>query len=66
LYGAPDPELKDIFDKRLGTKVAEPLQERRENLLVKINEMRERLAKFRRLQLTEQNIIDYVDEKKCR
>jgi nicotinamide mononucleotide adenylyltransferase len=84
LYGAPDPELRAVFDQRLG--VNEPqegviygaeqiyagdnpvsvMRERREKLLAKITEMREQLARFRRLNLNEQIIIDYIDEKKPR
>jgi hypothetical protein len=84
LYGVPDPELKAVFDERLG--VNEPqegivygqekifagdnpvsvMRERREQLMKKITEMREQLAEFRRLKLTEQTIIDYIDEKKTR
>ena len=84
LYGTTDPELKDIFDQRLG--VNEPgegiiygkeqifagdnpvsvMRERREQLMKKITEMQEQLARFRRLKLTEQTIIDYIDEKKTR
>ena len=84
LYGAPDPELQDIFDERLG--VNEPkegiiygqeavfagdnpvnvMRERREKLLVKITEMREQLARFRQLNLNEETIVDYIDEKKTR
>ena len=84
LYGRPDPELRDVFDKSLG--VDEPgegiiygqeavfagdnpvniMRERREKLLAKINEMREQLTEFRRLQLTEQTIKDYIDERKPR
>ena len=84
LYGTADPEIKDIFDQRLG--VNEPaeaiiygqekvfagdnpvnvMRERREQLMKKITEMQEQLAKFRKLQLTEQAIVDYIDEKKTR
>jgi hypothetical protein len=32
----------------------------------KITEMQEQLACFRRLKLTEQTIVDYIDEKKTR
>ena len=42
------------------------MRERREQLMKKITEMREQLAEFRRLQLNEQTIIDYIDEKKTR
>ena len=84
LYGSPDPELKAIFDERLG--IHEPgqgiiygqekvfagdnpvnvMRERREQLMKKITEMQEQLASFRRLNLTEQTIVDYIDEKKTR
>jgi hypothetical protein len=84
LYGSPDPELKAVFDERLG--VNEPkegiiygqeavfagdnpvnvMRERREKLLVKITEMRKQLARFRRLNLNEETIVDYIDEKKTR
>jgi hypothetical protein len=84
LYGAPDPELRDIFDERLGVNAPQEaviygqeavfagdnpvnvMRERRENLLVKITEMREQLARFRQLNLNEQTIVDYIDEKKTR
>jgi hypothetical protein len=84
LYGAPDPELRDIFDERLGINAPQEaviygqeavfagdnpvnvMRERRENLLVKITEMREQLARFRQLNLNEQTIVDYIDEKKTR
>jgi hypothetical protein len=84
LYGTADPELKAVFDQRLG--VNEPgegiiygqekifagdnpvsvMRERREQLMKKITEMQEQLAEFRRLKLTEQTIVDYIDEKKTR
>jgi nicotinamide mononucleotide adenylyltransferase len=84
LYGTPDPELKAIFDQRLG--VNDPgegiiygqekvfagdnpvnvMRERREQLMKKITEMREQLAKFRRLNLNEEIVIDYIDEKNSR
>ena len=84
LYGSADPEIKDVFDQRLG--VNEPgegiiygqekifagdnpvnvMRERREILMKKITEMQEQLAHFRRLKLTEQTIVDYIDEKKTR
>jgi len=84
LYGAPDPELKDMFDERLGVNAPQEaiiygqekiysgdnpvnvMRERREKLMTKINEMREQLAQFRRIKLNEQQIIDYIDEKKLR
>jgi hypothetical protein len=82
LYGSADPELKDVFDQRLG--VNDPgeaviygqekvfagdnpvnvMRERREQLVKKITEMREQLAEFRRLNLNEETIIDYIDEKR--
>ena len=80
LYGRPDPELRDIFDKRLGapgepvltygTEIVDggdsppvqALHERREILLKKINEMREQLSAFRRLNVN----LDYIDEKNYR
>ena len=84
LYGTPDPELKAVFDQRLG--VNDPaegiiygqeavfagdnpvnvMRERREQLMKKITEMQEQLAAFRRLQLNEHTIIDYIEEKKTR
>jgi hypothetical protein len=84
LYGTPDPELKSVFDQRLG--VNDPaegiiygqeavfagdnpvnvMRERREQLMKKITEMQEQLAAFRRLQLNEHTIIDYIEEKKTR
>jgi hypothetical protein len=42
------------------------MRERREQLMKKITEMQEQLASFRRLNLTEQTIVDYIDEKKTR
>lgn len=84
LYGSADPELKAIFDQRLG--VNDPgeaviygqekvfagdnpvnvMRERKEMLIKKITEMQEQLAEFRRLNLNEETIIDYIDEKKTR
>ena len=84
LYGTTDPELKAVFDERLG--VNEPqegiiygqeavfagdnpvnvMRERRELLIKKITEMREQLAAFRKIKLNEQEIADYIDEKKSR
>jgi hypothetical protein len=84
LYGTPDPELRDIFDQRLGVNAPQEaviygqekrfagdnpvnvMRERRQHLLKKITEMREQLAEFRRLQLNEQAIVDYIDEKTSR
>jgi len=84
LYGSPDPELKAIFDERLGVNKPQEgiiygqeavfagdnpvnvMRERREQLIKKITEMQEQLASFRRLNLTEQTIVDYIDEKKTR
>jgi hypothetical protein len=42
------------------------MRERREQLMKKITEMQEQLTHFRRLKLTEQTIVDYIDEKKTR
>ena len=42
------------------------MRERREKLMAKITEMREQLAQFRRIKINEQQIIDYIDEKKSR
>jgi hypothetical protein len=42
------------------------MRERREMLMAKITEMREQLAQFRRLKLNEQQVVDYIDEKKSR
>jgi hypothetical protein len=39
------------------------MRERREKLLAKITEMREQLARFRQLQLNEETIVDYIEEK---
>ena len=84
LYGRADPELKAIFDQRLGVNKPQEgiiygqeavfagdnpvsvMRERREILMKKITEMREQLDKFRRLKLTEQPIIDYIDERRSR
>jgi hypothetical protein len=84
LYGRADPEIKAVFDQRLG--INEPVEgivygqekifagdnpvsvmrERREILMKKITEMQEQLAEYRQLKLTEQTIVDYIDEKKTR
>jgi hypothetical protein len=84
LYGAPDSELKNIFDQRLGVNDPKEniiygqeavfagdnpvsvMRERRETLMKKITEMREQLAHFRRLQLSEHTIVDYIEERKTR
>lgn len=84
LYGAPDAELRDIFDQRLGVNAPEEgiiygqeavyagdnpvtvMRERREQLMKKITEMQEQLARFRRSKLNEQAVVDYMDEKKSR
>jgi nicotinamide mononucleotide adenylyltransferase len=84
LYGATDPELKAMFDERLGVNAPKEaviygqegiyagnnpvsvIRERREQLMKRITEMREQLAHFRRLKLTEQTIVDYIDEKTAR
>jgi len=84
LYGTPDPELKAVFDQRLGVNAPKEgiiygqeavfagdnpvnvMRERREKLVKKISEMREQLARFRQLNLYEQTIIDYIDEKNPR
>jgi hypothetical protein len=84
LYGTPDPELKAVFDQRLGINDPQEgiiygqeavfagdnpvsvMRERREQLMKKITEMQEQLAAYRRLQLTEHTIIDYIEEKKTR
>jgi hypothetical protein len=84
LYGIADPELKAIFDERLGVNETgegiihgqeriyagenpvSVMRERREHLMKKITEMREQLAQFRRLNLNEQAVVDYIDEKKSR
>jgi hypothetical protein len=84
LYGMVDPDLRAMFDQRLG--VNEPqegiiygqermfagdgpvrvMRERREQLMKRITEMREQLVQFRRSNLNEQIIVDYMDEKKTR
>jgi len=84
LYGTPDPELKAVFDQRLGVDAPKEgiiygqeavfagdnpvnvMRERREKLVKKISEIREQLARFRQLNLNEQTIIDYIDEKNPR
>jgi hypothetical protein len=84
LYGAPDPELKAMFDERLGInqpqegiiygqekiyagdQPASVMREKREKLLAKITEMRQQLAAFRRLNLNENVIVDYIEEKRTR
>ena len=47
-----------------GDQPVNAMHERREYLMKRITEMREQLAQFRRLKLTEQTIVDYIDE--CR
>ena len=42
------------------------MREHREKLISKITEIREQLAKFKRLKLNEHVIVDYIDEKKTR
>ena len=66
LYANYYPELRDIFDQKLGAtdQPSENLHERQRQLQAKITEMREQLAQFRRLKLIEQVIADYLDEKK--
>ena len=49
-----------------GDQPVQVMHERREHLMKKITEMREQLAEFRRLKLTEQTIVDYIDEKNTR
>jgi hypothetical protein len=84
LYGQADPELKAMFDQRLGVNAPQEaviygqekifagdnpvnvMRERRELLTKKITEMREQLAQFRQLNLNEQTIVDYIEEKKTR
>jgi nicotinamide mononucleotide adenylyltransferase len=84
LYGSPDPELKNLFDQRLGVNQPQEgiiygqeavfagdnpvkvMRERREQLAKKITEMREQLARFRKLKLDEQTIVDYIDEHRPR
>jgi hypothetical protein len=84
LYDRADPELRAMFDERLGVNAPKEgiiygqekifagdnpvnvMRERREKLQAKIIEMREQLAKFRRLQLSEQAIVDYIDERRSR
>jgi hypothetical protein len=68
LYGTYYPELRDVFDKKLLPQSAStnPLQERREKLLAKITEMKQKLTQFKQIQLSEQQIQDYIDEKKTR
>jgi hypothetical protein len=39
------------------------MRERREKLMAKITEMREQLARFRQLQLNEETVVDYIEEK---
>ena len=64
LYGTYYPELRDIFDKKLNAPDPESLQERKQQLQIKITEMQNQLAKFRGLRLNESQIQDYIDEKK--
>ena len=80
LYGRADPELRDIFDQRLGVNAPQEgiiygqekifagdnpvsvMRERREQLLKKITEMKQQIAAFRKLNLSESQ-LDYIDEK---
>jgi hypothetical protein len=70
LYGTFYPDLRDIYDEKLLPKEMpaepfEPLQERRKKLLAKITEMKQQLAQFKRIQITEEQ-QDYIDEKTSR
>jgi cytidyltransferase-like protein len=67
--GANAPKEGIIYGQEgvyAGDGEASVMRERREILRAKINEMREQLARFRKLQLTEQTIIDYIDERRPR
>ena len=67
--GANDPGEGIIYGQEkvfAGDNPVSVMRERREQLMKKITEMQEQLAQFRRLKLTEQTIVDYIDEKKTR
>lgn len=66
LYGTYYPDLRDIFDRKLGAadQTIDNLQQKREQLSKKIAEMREQLAQVRRIKLNERSVLDYIDEKK--
>ena len=70
LYGAVDLGLRAMFDQRLvpaqSREPAESLQERRLRLQTKIALLREQISRYRRLNLTESEIVDYIDEKNTR
>jgi hypothetical protein len=65
--GTGEPEVNVAYGSEgiyAGDAPGQVMRERREKLMAKITEMREQLAHFRRLNLNEQTIIDYVDEKR--
>jgi Cytidylyltransferase-like len=67
--GANEPQEAVIYGKErryAGDAPVKVMRERREQLIKRITEMREQLAQFRRLNLNEQIIVDYMDEKKTR
>ena len=70
--GVNQPQEGIIYgqEKRFaGDNPVSVMHERREQLMKKISEMREQIAAFRELNLTESqinNIVDYIDEKNYR
>ena len=67
--GVDAPQEAVIYGKErryAGDAPVKVMRERREQLIKRITEMREQLAQFRRLNLNEQIIVDYMDEKKTR
>jgi hypothetical protein len=62
LYGDVDAGLRDIFDRRLRAPV--PVNESRERIAKKINQLRERIAQLREYSVDNQEIdSDYIEEK---
>ena len=65
--GTGEPEVNIAYGPEgiyAGDAPGQVMRERREQLMAKITEMRGQLARFRRLNLSEQVIQDYVDEKR--
>jgi len=67
--GVNAPEEGIIYGKErifAGDNPVSAMRERREQLMKKITEMREQLSKFRQLNLNENTIVDYIDERRPR
>ena len=65
--GTGDPEVNVAYGAEglySGDNPVRVMSERQQKLMSKITEMRQHLARFRQLQLTEQVIQDYIDEKR--